>query len=139
MQTIVLIRGIPGTGGSELAKKKVKMDNKAKHYETEMFFIDGECDYRAYQDANLKCQEYVKKALVDGAERVYVSNSFIKEWEAGPYINIAISNKANVEVIELTEIVEKDEKFSEETIKNMLDRWEPAESWKSRSLITIIK
>lgn len=87
MNYLVLIRGLPGSGKSTIAKK---MDNFV-HLETDMFFMncDGEYefDHSMIKKAHEWCQEQTKTFL-DMGQNVVVSNTFTQYWEMKPYLNM---------------------------------------------------
>ena len=61
--TLYIVRGIPGSGKSTLAKTL-----GGKHYEADMFFIDGEghynFDFTKIKDAHQWCQGMVKSDMI---------------------------------------------------------------------------
>lgn len=83
---IVLIRGLPGSGKSTMARK---MEGYI-HLEADMFLtVDGVYVYNAsiVKDAHDWCVASAKKLLEQGLH-VVVSNTFVKTWELQRYIDL---------------------------------------------------
>jgi predicted kinase len=90
MQTLYLIRGIPGSGKTTEAKKIVN-ETGALHFEADMFFERNgpyKFDPTQIRAAHQWCQASAKKALSEG-KSVVVSNTFVKQWEMAAYLNMA--------------------------------------------------
>jgi len=82
---LVLIRGLPGSGKSTMAKEMVA--NGFVHFEADMFFtVDGTYAYNPVriQEAHAWCQRMTRQALKEG-RRVVVSNTFTRLREMEPY------------------------------------------------------
>lgn len=87
---LYIIRGLPGSGKSTLAKTMAYALD-ARHFEADMYHINGDGDY-IWNPKNTKiahewCQAAVKNALQDGAD-VIVSNTFTQMWEMRPYLDM---------------------------------------------------
>jgi predicted kinase len=88
---IVLIRGLPGSGKSTMAKT---FENHL-HFEADMFFeIDGVYVYdpAKIKDAHNWCFASAKSALEQG-KNVVISNTFVKLWEMRRYIDLGFPFK----------------------------------------------
>ncbi len=96
MQQLVIIRGIPGSGKSTMAR--VKYPNHV-HIEADMYFEDRDGNYRfdrtKLPNAHQWCQRMVK-ANLNKKYNVVVANTFIKYWEMKPYLEMA--NKLQIPV-----------------------------------------
>ena len=86
---LVLIRGLPGSGKSTIAKSMAGY----KHYEADMYhMVDGEYvfDFNNIKKAHEWCQSSTLAELEKGG-RVVVSNTFTEKWEILPYIEFGYS------------------------------------------------
>jgi uridine kinase len=100
MGRITLIRGLPGSGKSTMAKKiltKAGQSPDEGHFEADMYFImkDGEYHFNPalIKNAHAWCQaatrEYIKTQIDYMTDDVVVSNTFVKRWEMQPYLDMA--------------------------------------------------
>lgn len=116
-----IIRGLPGSGKSTLAKTF-----KMPHYEADMFFMeDGEYkfDYGKIKQAHQWCQDQVRKHLSEG-QSVVVSNTFVKEWEMQPYIDMANEFGHEIEIITTKGNWPNVHGVPQEVIDRMRENWE---------------
>ena len=93
---IVLIRGLPGSGKSTMAKAMTDYT----HVEADMFLeVDGVYvhDPSKIRDAHDWCVASAKEALEQG-KNVVVSNTFVKVWELQRYADLGFPCR----VVELT-------------------------------------
>ena len=92
MKELFLLRGLPGSGKSSLAK--TLSTAVSGHVEADMFFINHEGEYK-FDGAKLKeAHEWCRKQAEDfmgpyGFDTVIVSNTFTQEWEMKPYYELA--------------------------------------------------
>lgn len=88
---LVLIRGLPGSGKSTMAKT-VSNSEDWFHYEADMYFVDknGNYDWDAFKigEAHKWCQSVTENAL-KMEYNVVVSNTFTTIKELRPYFVIA--------------------------------------------------
>jgi hypothetical protein len=87
MKDLYLLRGIPGSGKSSLAKSIGGV-----HYEADMYFmVDGkyQFDVSKLKLAHNWCAIQVQKAMVDDEPKIIVSNTFTQEWEMQTYYELA--------------------------------------------------
>lgn len=88
-QHLLLIRGLPGSGKSTIAK--MICDNRFfwHHVEADMFMLSttGEYEYSPQRlaMAHERCKQKAFELLSDGVS-VVVSNTFTRKWEMEPYI-----------------------------------------------------
>jgi AAA domain len=88
-QKMILIRGLPGSGKSTIARAMIGYD--FFHYETDMFWMkDGEYKFQPLRlkEAHQWCQDEVRKCLTNGFSPI-VSNTFTTAFELLPYFDIA--------------------------------------------------
>ena len=120
---LLLIRGLPGSGKSTMAKELMKPLD-AKHFEADMFFVDihgnYEFDPSKLKDAHLWCKTVTKQALRNG-HNVIVSNTFTQKWEMAVYIDMDCATFA---VIEAKGEYESVHGVPKDKIQLMKNRWE---------------
>jgi predicted kinase len=128
MKTLIILRGLPGSGKSTLAKLLVG-DKDYCHKEADMYFIDGEGNYKfnssQLKEAHKWCKNEVDFVMKYEHSPVVVSNTFIQEWEMDDYLELA--KKYDYQVVSL--IVENRHgsksihNVPEETLIKMKDRF----------------
>ncbi|MCA0937205.1 ATP-binding protein [Vibrio alginolyticus] len=95
---LILIRGLPGSGKTTLAKQ-LAISLNAKHFEADMYFeaADGEYCFNPQQlpQAHEWCFHQTRKWLNKG-KTVIVSNTFVRHWEMKRYLDFC--NKKGIEV-----------------------------------------
>ena len=92
MKELFLLRGLPGSGKSSLAKSLIG-DNDRAHREADMYFLDENGSYvfnsSKLKEAHAWCQEEIEFAMKIQHERVVISNTFTQVWEMQPYYDLA--------------------------------------------------
>ena len=85
----MLIRGLPGSGKSTVAK----LFDKALHFEADMYFLDADGNYQfdpsKIKNAHNWCRHSVMDAMREEHPIVVVSNTFTQEWEMEVYYLLA--------------------------------------------------
>jgi predicted kinase len=87
IKELILLRGLPGSGKSTFAKSL-----NAPTFEADNFFmVDGEYKFNPSQisNAHTHCQNQTQMAMLNGNEKIVVSNTFTQEWEMKPYYDLA--------------------------------------------------
>ena len=116
--TLILLRGLPGSGKSSTASFITKLINTlfifipdgmlpkwavdklqlCACFEADHYFYDDEDNYNfdpaRLKDAHATCQEETAGALRNGTPLVIVSNTTTAEWEVETYEKIAAENNA---------------------------------------------
>jgi len=87
-KTLILIRGIPGSGKSEFAKL---LDIKAICCADDYFIHKGIYDFqpKKIEDAHEWCQKKCRRFMQKEIERIVITNTSSTEWELCPYIDLA--------------------------------------------------
>ena len=89
---LVLVRGLPGSGKTTLAKL---LSGKGKYpvFSIDDYFTDADgnysFDYAKNYLAYKACEENTEKAIAAGNEIVFVDHTFTIDWELEPYFKLA--------------------------------------------------
>lgn len=122
MQCLILIRGLPGSGKSTMAKAFTGFT----HLEADMFhMVNGEYKFDAskIKDAHAWCQHQCEVALRHG-ENVVVSNTFTQYWEMKFYRELAITLNIPCHTMTCEGWFDSVHNVPQEVIASMRDRWE---------------
>ena len=123
MNKLTLIRGLPGSGKSTMARK-IALETGALHVEADMWFNYSEkWRNESVKMAHAICQEQAHKSLYYGRD-VVVSNTFTQQWEMQPYLDMARQYGAQVEIITATGDYGSIHNVPAEAIQAMRERWE---------------
>ena len=120
--TLVLIRGLPGSGKSTMASVLTMVGYA--HFEADMYFERGgkyQHDRSQISNAHAWCQTMTRAALTDG-KRVVVSNTFTRLRDLEPYLQMTTGA---VQVIEATGQWKNIHHVPPEALANMARMWEP--------------
>lgn len=87
LNTLYLIRGVPGAGKSSLAVELAELVFEADQY----FMHDGKYKFDSSKigRAHEECQLKAEQAMMIGIRKVAVANTFTKQWEMNPYYVLA--------------------------------------------------
>jgi predicted kinase len=124
MKMLYIIRGIPGSGKSTMARKLAP--NAA--FEADAYMVDQQGNY-AFDPSRLgevhqKCYEAVRDALMQDIANVAVANTFVKRWEYQKYVDLANELGVKYEIIVCNGGYKNIHGVPEEAIQRMKDNWE---------------
>lgn len=101
MNTLYIVRGLPGSGKSQFARKLVSKSEFV--FEANKYMLDENGNYK-YQASKLafchnKCFDNVKYAMIYGVDKIVVVNTFIRKNDYNRYINLANKFQYDVRII----------------------------------------
>ena len=101
MNTLYIVRGLPGSGKSQFARKLVSKSEFV--FEANKYMLDENGNYK-YQASKLafchnKCFDNVKYAMIYGVDKIVVANTFIRTNDYNRYINLANKFQYDVRII----------------------------------------
>jgi predicted kinase len=126
-KVLYLITGPSGAGKTTRAKELMHQKGIKHHYEADMLMLDRNGDY-AFNPRKLKechnwCQKATERAMLLG-EAVIVSNTMTMQWEAKPYIELAIYHGYHVIIEHLTGEYKNIHDVPQEIVDKMKNRRE---------------
>ncbi len=123
---LILIRGLPGSGKTTLAKQ-LALELDAKHFEADMYFetADGKYlfDPQQLRAAHEWCFQQTRKWLAKG-KPVIVSNTFVRHWEMERYLNYCKKKGIDVEIKVCDGDYQSVHDVPLETIEKMRSQWQ---------------
>lgn len=135
-----IIRGLPASGKSTLAKKLIEQEKAECLFEADMYFYKNIVREYRFNPKHLPmahqwCQISVKDALESG-RNVVVANTFTQKWEIKPYLEMAKNLNVEVEIIDVfdggmnnAELAKRNvHNVPEEAIDRMRKRYETIEN-----------
>ena len=87
MKKLYLLRGLPGSGKSSLAREIGGIILEADQYFIDSKTNEYKFDVSKIKDAHADCQERCRKWMESGYQ-IIVSNTFTQEWEMRPYYDM---------------------------------------------------
>lgn len=124
---LYIIRGVPGTGKSTLAKKMMGWHSNMCHKEADMYFERASGEYlfdrTKLGEAHNWCQTTTKNLLNLGV-KIIVSNTFTTYREMAPYVEYAKLNGIGLTLITMTKEYGSIHGVPEETMIKMRERFE---------------
>lgn len=124
MQTLYIIRGIPGSGKSTYAQKALA---GISCYEADQYFIrpDGKYDFNArlLKEAHQWCKNEVEMEM-DLGKDVVVANTFTRKWEMQAYIDLASKHNYNLKIIRCVGAYKNVHGVPDDKVQEMFDRFE---------------
>ena len=128
-KTLYLLRGIPGSGKSTIAKLLVG-DKDYCHKEADMYFVDRDGNYKfepsKIKDAHAWCKEEIEFVMKYDHSPVVVSNTFTQEWEMEDYYKLSekYGYKVHSLIVENRHGGVNEHSVPDEKIQQMKDRFQ---------------
>ena len=142
-RTLILMRGVPGSGKSYLARQLVDMmvGASANNYNTHIlttddyFMVRGQYQHDKYKlpEAHTWNQNRARNACIAGLSPIIIDNTNIEHWEMMPYVKEGIRNGYIIQCVEpKTPWAEKPNQLAKKnvhsvpiaSIRRMLDNYE---------------
>lgn len=102
MKSLIILRGLPGSGKTALAKL-LSEDGKYPVFGIDDYFTDASGHYNFRFEDNFKAYEHCRlrteEAMKNGAEKIFLDNVFSLEWEMEPYFKLASEYAYQVHVV----------------------------------------
>lgn len=119
---LILIRGLPGSGKSTIAKQLIGF----KHYEADMFHMKN--GIYCFDVANIKaahnwCQNATYNSI-SKRENVVVSNTFTQKWELEPYLEMCAEFNIEANILIAKGNWENQHNVPQQVLQKMKNRWE---------------
>jgi predicted kinase len=94
--SLILLRGLPGSGKTTLAKV-LSEEGKYPVYSVDDYFTNKETgeylfDYKNNHYAYTQCQEQTEQSMLQKAKKIIVHNTFTMDWELEPYFKLAAAH-----------------------------------------------
>lgn len=129
MATLYIIRGLPGSGKSTIARDLLEQKPGANHFEADMYFIDRINDEYKFDaarigDAHEWCQEHVAESLSNGNDTI-VSNTTTRYFDLVVYLMIAKGCGAKVLILDCVDNYGSIHNVPEKVMDRMRAQWQP--------------
>ena len=119
MAELIIIRGLPGSGKTTMAKSM----NGFVHFEADQWMTDEAGNYcfdpEKLSAAHEACRIATKRAL-DAGNNVVVSNTFVEHWEMTPYLEMGYPFR----VLEAPGNYSSEHNVPPEILQQMRELWE---------------
>jgi len=148
MKTLLLIRGLPGSGKTTLAEELAALQPGAVCVAADDFFmVHGKyCfDPTLLTEVHERCERAAELAMRNAASLVIIHNTFSQRWEMQRYMNYAEEHGYRVSVIDLfnaglsiDELVERNvHGVPPIAVERMWQRWE--HDWRTKAEKQVVK
>ncbi|MCF8423152.1 MAG: ATP-binding protein [Bacteroidia bacterium] len=126
---LILLRGLPGSGKTTLAKV-LSENNTYPIFSVDDFFtnkVTGEYlfNFKNNHLAYKQCEELTKEAIQQNSTKIFVHNTFTMEWELEPYFKLAAEFNYELFVLTVENYHGKQNTHgvSEEQLQKMADKY----------------
>lgn len=132
MKVLTIIRGLPGSGKSSLARA-LQADawehgaDIPPNFEADWWFNaynDGKFDHTKLNEAHQWCRKETENAMIQEVEHIIVSNTSTTPNEYLPYVELASKYGYQLQVIDVYGGFKSEHNVPEDTIENMKRRWQ---------------
>lgn len=128
IQTVLFLRGLPGSGKSALAKTLEAALPDAKAIAADDWFdlyLKGRFDPTRLKEAHEWCQQKAEDWLRVAGEMVIIHNTGTQRWEIEPYAELAAKYGARFHVAHVEGNFGSVHGVTDEGMQRMAARWEP--------------
>lgn len=102
-QNLILLRGLPGSGKTTLAKllseggkhPTFSVDDYFTNTETNEYMFDFSKNHLAYK----QCENNTLQSMLRSKEKIIIHNTFTMDWELEPYFKLASKHQYNLFVV----------------------------------------
>jgi len=126
MKILYIIRGLPSSGKSTLAKKLV---GSSSVIEADQYFVDIEGNYKFIPEqikyAHAYCKDWASIFMRSSISDLAVANTFTQLWEYQPYLGMCKKYGYKPVIIECHGRFKSIHNVPDDAIQRMKDRWEP--------------
>ena len=124
--TLILIRGVSGSGKTTYARKLLQQHDNLVHLEADMYFYND--NQYIFNSSKLKqahswCLSNTTQCLKDG-KSVVVSNTFTQKWEIQPYLDVAKLYNVDINIMKAIGCYNNVHGVCPETVRRMQVRWQ---------------
>lgn len=128
-KSLILLRGLPGSGKSALAKV-LSENGQFPMFSVDDYFTDPstgayQFDYKTNHVAYKQCEDNCKKEMEKGVSKIFIHNTFTMDWELEPYFKLAsqFGYKLFVLTLENYHQTGNTHDVSEEQLKKMAEKY----------------
>jgi predicted kinase len=128
-KNLILLRGLPGSGKSSLAKILCE-DGRYPSFSVDDFFTNKETgDYHFEFEKNhlayKACEENTRAAMKNSTKKIFIHNTFTMEWELEPYFKMAgeFNYSVFVVTVEKRHSGKNEHGVTEEQLKKMAEKF----------------